>query len=73
MRDPNAIVEAEKQAYDLGKKLVQSIRGEHAYPEQEELLRQRKDYFRQLITWNKDRWPHEYEWWVQMGWIEEGR
>jgi len=51
----------------LGKKLVQSIRGEFRYPEQEEYLRQRRDYFRQLVLWNKDQWSHEYEWYVQMG------
>ena len=71
-RDPTAIVKAEKQAFDLGKNLVQSIRGEHTYPAQEVIHRQRRDYFRQLVKYNKDRWAHEYDWWVQMGWMNEG-
>jgi len=71
-RDPGALPGAEKKAFALGKTLVQSIRGEHRYPEQEEMQRQRRDYFRQLVLWNKDQWTHEYDWYVRMGWIEEG-
>ncbi len=37
--------------------------------EQEDILRQRMDHFRQLVLWNKDKWPHEYDWYVRMGWI----
>jgi multimeric flavodoxin WrbA len=70
-RDPGALPLAEKDAEVLGRTLVQSIRGEHRYPEQEEALRQRRDYFRQLVLYNKDAWSHEYEWYVRMGWITE--
>jgi multimeric flavodoxin WrbA len=68
-RDPGALPGAVKDSVALGKKLARSIRGEHRYPEQEEHLRQRRDYFRQLVLWNKDQWSHEYEWYVRMGWI----
>jgi multimeric flavodoxin WrbA len=68
-RDPGALPGAVKDSVALGKKLARSIRGEHRYPEQEEHLRQRRDYFRQLELWNKDQWSHEYEWYVRMGWI----
>ena len=70
-RDPGALPLAEKDAVALGRTLVQSIRGEHRYPDQEELLRQRRDYFRQLVLYNKENWPHEYDWYVRMGWITE--
>jgi multimeric flavodoxin WrbA len=70
-RDPSALGRAEKEAYTLGKKLAQSIRGEHAYPEQDTIHEQRRDYFCQLIRYNKVQWAHEYDWWVQMGWIKE--
>ncbi len=70
-RDPGALSVAEKDAGVLGRTLVQSIRGEHRYPEQEEALRQRREYFRQLILYNKENWSHEYEWYVMMGWITE--
>jgi len=70
-RDPSALSLAERDARKLGERLVEAIRGEHAYPEQEEMLRQRRDYFRQLVLGNRDRWPHEYDWYVRMGWIEK--
>jgi multimeric flavodoxin WrbA len=71
--DPSALGRAEKDARDLGKTLVGAIRGKYTYPDQEEMLRQRRDYFRQLVLWNKDRWPHEYDWYVRMGWIDPGK
>jgi multimeric flavodoxin WrbA len=70
-RDPSALEGAEKTARELGKKLGQSIRGEHRYTEQEEFQRQRREYFCQLVKWNRERWVHEYEWYVQMGWMNE--
>lgn len=70
-RDPSAIGPAEKKAFSLGKKLVQSVRGEHRYPEQEKFLRERREYFCTLIQYRKDDWPHEYDWYVRMGWIKE--
>jgi len=66
---PSALEGAEKDARELGKTLVEAIRGEHSYPEQEENLRQRMDHFRQMVIMNKDKWPHEYDWYVRMGWI----
>ena len=69
--DPTALERAENEAFALGKKLAESIRGEHRYPEQEEVHRQRRDYFRRLVTANRDLWRHEYDWYVSMGWIKE--
>ncbi|MDN7024532.1 flavodoxin family protein [Methanoculleus sp. FWC-SCC1] len=69
--DPTALERAEGEAVNLGKKLAESIRGEHTYPEQEELHRQRREYFRRLVSANRDLWRHEYDWYVAMGWIEE--
>jgi multimeric flavodoxin WrbA len=71
-RDPLALVPAEEEAYRLGKTLAQSIRGEHRYPEQEKFHKERREYFCQLIKWNKAVWEHEYDWYVQMGWLKEG-
>jgi multimeric flavodoxin WrbA len=70
-RDPSKMEPAKAQAYDLGKKLVQSIRGEIKYPEQDAARANRLDYFRQLVIDNKDRFAHEYDWYVRMGWIKE--
>lgn len=69
-RGPDALLDAEKDARSLGKTLIRSIRGELRYPEQEEMQRERRDYFRQLILYNKDLWTHEYDWYVDRGWIK---
>ena len=71
-RDPAALGKAEKDAVELGKKLVQSVRGEHHYPGQDAIHQQRRAYFCQLIKANKDVWAHEYDWWMAMGWLKEG-
>jgi multimeric flavodoxin WrbA len=70
-RDPGALSLAERDAATLGRQLVQAIRGEHQYSDQEEALRQSREYFRQLVQHNRENWPHEYEWYVMMGWITE--
>jgi multimeric flavodoxin WrbA len=70
-RDLSAIVQAEKDSVTLGKRLVESIRGEHQYPEQEEIHRRKREYFCNLVKYNKTRWAHEYDWWVEKGAILE--
>ena len=69
-RNPEALEPAEKDAIELGKKLVQSIRGEHTYPDQDEIHMQTRDYFCQLVKHNKDKFANEYDWYVQMGWMK---
>jgi multimeric flavodoxin WrbA len=69
-RDPSLLGKAEKESLALGKQLAQSIRGEHTYPEQDAIHRQRREYFCQLVKYNKDRFAHEYDWYVQMGWMK---
>ncbi len=68
-RDPTALGKAEKDARELGKRLAKSIRGEISYPEQDEGHRQRREYFCQLVKYNKEKFAHEYDWYVQMGWM----
>lgn len=70
-RDPSALGRAEGEARRLGERLVAAIRGEIAFPEQERMLRERREYFRELVLRNRERWPHEYDWYVRMGWIKE--
>ncbi|HWQ67291.1 MAG TPA: flavodoxin family protein [Methanospirillum sp.] len=69
-KNPELLGIAETDAHELGEKLIQSIRGEHSYPEQDEIHRQKKEYFCQLVKNNKDRFAHEYDWYVQMGWMK---
>jgi multimeric flavodoxin WrbA len=69
-RDPAALGKAEVEARELGKTLVRSIRGEIAYPDQDEIHRQKREYFCALVKYNKDKFAHEYEWYEQMGWMK---
>ena len=69
-RDPDALGKAETDAHTLGKTLARSIRGELTYPDQDALHTQRREYFCQLVKYNKDRFAHEYEWYTQMGWMK---
>ena len=69
-RNPEALVPAEHEAHELGKRLVQSIRGEITYPEQDEIHQQTRDYFCQLVKFNKEKFAHEYDWYVRMGWMK---
>jgi multimeric flavodoxin WrbA len=65
--DPNAIVVGEKQAKDLGKKLADAIKKKWKDPAQEAHHKERKEYFKRLISFNKDIWTHEYEYWKALG------
>jgi multimeric flavodoxin WrbA len=65
--DPNAIVGGEKQAKELGKKLANAIKTKWKDPVQEKHHQERKEYFKRLISFNKDIWAHEYEYWKGLG------
>jgi multimeric flavodoxin WrbA len=69
-RDNSALENYIEPAQDLGKKLVKAIRGEIEYPDQEEIHRQRTEYFCQLAKFNKERFAHDYDWYVQKGLIK---
>ena len=65
--DPNAIVPAEKQAKDLGRKLADAIKTKWNDPVQEKIHLERKEYFKRMISFNKDLWKHEYDYWKGLG------
>jgi multimeric flavodoxin WrbA len=65
--DPNAIVVGEKQAKELGRKLAEAIKTKWKDPVQEKHHEERKEYFKRLISFNKDLWAHEYEYWKGLG------
>jgi len=65
--NPDAIVPAEKQAKELGRKLVDAIRTKWKDPVQQKILAERKEYFKRLVMFNKDLWKHEYDYWKGMG------
>jgi multimeric flavodoxin WrbA len=65
--DPDAIVPAEKQARELGRKLAEAIRTGWKDPVQEKHHAERREYFKRLVMFNKDLWKHEYDFWKGMG------
>ena len=65
--DPNAIVGAEKDAKALGKKLAEAIKTKWSDPAQAKALAERREYFKRLISFNKDLWKHEYDYWKDLG------
>ena len=69
-RDPAALGNAENEARELGIRLARSIRGEITYPEQDEAHRQRREFFCTLVKYNKEKFAHEYDWYVRMGWMK---
>lgn len=68
--DLSAPQKAAGAAEELGKKLARSIRGEIKYPDQDEKHRQSTEYFCQLAKSNKERFAHDYDWYVKMGLIK---
>ncbi len=65
--DPNAIVGGEKDAKALGKTLAEAIKTKWSDPVQEAILKERKEYFKRMISFNKDLWKHEYDYWKSLG------
>ncbi|CAJ36346.1 flavodoxin family protein [Methanocella arvoryzae] len=66
---PGSINDAVEQAYLLGKDLVIAIRERRTYPEQEAVHRRNREVFGESIKANKEKWAHDYLYWVQKGWV----
>jgi multimeric flavodoxin WrbA len=65
--NPDAITGGEKQAKELGRKLAEAIRTKWKDPAQEAIHKERREYFKRLISFNKDLWAHEYAYWKDLG------
>lgn len=65
--NPDAITGAEKQARELGRKLADAIKNKTVDEAQAKHHAERKEYFKRLISFNKDLWAHEYEYWKGRG------
>ena len=64
---PNAIEEAEKRAFELGKALVEDIKVKRDYIEQREMLEENRKHFMALVKRNPE-WEHENELWNKLNW-----
>ena len=53
----------------LGEALVTAIRDGKIYPDQVQIIEERKRYFARLMAQRKEQWPYEYEYWRAQGWL----
>lgn len=68
-KHPEALEGARAEAVRLGQMLVDAIGSKRHYPEQENAIAERGAFFRQLVTDRKDEWKHQYDFWMEKGWI----
>lgn len=66
---PGAVVAAGPAAVALGADLASAIREQRPYPEQAAVHAGMRDRFRRLVDFNRERWPHEFEYWSAQGWL----
>lgn len=52
---------------ELGRKLIEAIRTQQRFPEQDEERNAVMARMRQIVTMNKERWAYEYEVWEKKG------
>jgi len=64
--DPDALFPAEERAFRLGHDLAAAIAEKRQYPEQETFHAEMADRMKSLVTANKERWKHEYDYWNAM-------
>ena len=67
--DPSLLIPAEKQAYELGIRLVTAIRNQEHYPDQDLFHAGMKERMQALVSHNKEIWSHEYQYWREKGWL----
>jgi multimeric flavodoxin WrbA len=68
-RDPAALDAAIDDALKLGTTLAESIKTKRTYPAQEKEIAERRAFFARLIEANKEDWTHQYEYWMEKGWM----
>ena len=68
-QDPSRLTIAVENAEALGRNLADAIATRRAYPDQIADLERSREYFRNLVTANRDVWVHEYEVWADRGWL----
>ena len=65
--DPDAITGGEQQAKELGRKLAEAVRTKWKDPVQDKYHHERKEYFKRLVSFNRELWKHEYDYWKDLG------
>ena len=66
---PGSLQAAEQDTLALGRDLAQAIAERREYPDQEPVHADMRERFKRLVTFRKDEWAWEYEYWKEKGWI----
>jgi len=69
-RDLGALDPAIDEASTLETTLAESIQKKRAYPKQEKQIAERRAFFVRLINANREDWTHQYEYWIEKGWMQ---
>jgi hypothetical protein len=67
---PAALEPATEKARELGRELVKAIQEKRQYPEQEAVHQAMRQRFKHLILANKEVFKHNYDHFVERGWIK---
>jgi multimeric flavodoxin WrbA len=68
-RNAAALEAAITEARILGQTLADSIQRKSHFADQERAIAERGAFFRQLVTANKEEWKHQYNYWMEKGWM----
>jgi hypothetical protein len=68
-RDPAALDATINKAFNLGQTLADAIQTKRHYVDQESTIAERGVFFRQLVKANKEEWKHQYDFWMEKGWM----
>ena len=64
-KGPEAFADAVEKARELGRDLVLAIKKKKRFPEGEAKVKERGEFFKNLVTANKDPWQFQYEFWLE--------
>jgi multimeric flavodoxin WrbA len=67
--NPAALDAAITEARNLGQTLADAIQTKRHYNDQESEIAERGAFFRQLVKANKEAWRHQYDYWLERGWM----
>ncbi len=67
---PAAFLAAEVKARRMGTDLVKAIETKRKYPAQAAAHKKWKDGFRKTLKLNRANWKHNYQYWIDKGWLK---
>ncbi|MGZ4864740.1 MAG: flavodoxin family protein [Halobacteriota archaeon] len=67
--NPASLDTAITKAHKLGQTLWDAIKSKRRYDNQETSIAERGAFFRELVKLNKEDWSHQYDYWMERGWM----